>query len=485
MKKALRKILVALLILSLLASNFVLAASYPLVFLDMSYGTKIPTNTVYPFVFTIFPEYKNEIIHINFYTEDGLRVAYCDYQFYNSSSASFEFTCTLDTTGYSGNYIVEYYMSFYTYYAWHDAPSKHTSKFTVVTPCANNAHSYDAGVITTTPTCAQTGVKTFTCTKCGATKTESLPVSGHTWDTGRVQTSATCTSAGTMKFTCTTCSTTRTETIPATGHTWGPGSVQYPASCTSAGTMLFTCTSCYQTRQETIPMTAHIWDNGVVILEPTWNQDGTILYTCTLCSTTKTRALGCSDPAACPTSHFTDVPGISDWAHKGIDYVVSHGLFNGTGATTFSPELTMTRAMLVTVMYRSAGSPTVESVVGFSDVPFGMYYTDAVAWAAENGVVNGMGNNLFAPDGTITREQMATILFRYANSNGMDTSARSDFNNFTDGATVSGYAVEAMSWAVATGLINGSGGKLMPRDGATRAQVATILMRFFQNPAIA
>ena len=140
----------------------------------------------------------------------------------------------------------------------------------------------------------------------------------------------------------------------------------------------------------------------------------------------------------------------------------------------------MTRAMLVTVLWRYEGEPEAGKNT-FSDVPNGQWYTNAVAWAAENGIVGGVGNNRFDPDGEITREQMATILFRYAEKKGIDTSKRGSLNIFSDEKQLSAYAKDAVQWAVAEQIINGSDGKLLPQGSATRAQVATILMRFIEN----
>ena len=184
----------------------------------------------------------------------------------------------------------------------------------------------------------------------------------------------------------------------------------------------------------------------------------------------------------CPSAHFTDI-GAGDWYHEAVDFAVENGLFGGMSATTFEPNTAMTRAMLVTVLWRYEGSPA-EGTTSFTDVPDGQWYTDAVAWAAHNGIVGGVGNNRFDPNGNITREQMATILFRYSNSLGLDTSDREELDYFPDGDQVSAYALDALSWAVSTGLINGSEGKLLPQGNATRAQVATILMRFIENVAV-
>ena len=179
---------------------------------------------------------------------------------------------------------------------------------------------------------------------------------------------------------------------------------------------------------------------------------------------------------------FTDVRE-SDWFYEDVVFAYENGLFAGTSDTTFSPNASMTRAMLVTVLYRLEGEPTVYGRSGFSDVQYNGYYEDAVTWAAGNGIVNGTSTTMFSPNANVTREQMAAILYRYAQYKKYNTAASSSLNGFTDYATVSGYAVTPMQWSVAEKLVNGSAGKLMPTGNATRAQVAAILHRFVENVA--
>ena len=179
---------------------------------------------------------------------------------------------------------------------------------------------------------------------------------------------------------------------------------------------------------------------------------------------------------------FTDVRE-SDWFYEDVAFAYENGLFAGTSDTTFSPNASMTRAMLVTVLYRLEGEPSVRGRSGFSDVTFNSYYEDAVTWAADNGIVNGTSTTTFSPNANVTREQMAAILYRYAQHKKYNTAASSGLNSFSDYASVSGYAVTAMQWAVAEKLVNGSAGKLMPTGNATRAQVAAILHRFVENVA--
>ncbi|MGN1307354.1 MAG: S-layer homology domain-containing protein, partial [Faecousia sp.] len=176
---------------------------------------------------------------------------------------------------------------------------------------------------------------------------------------------------------------------------------------------------------------------------------------------------------------FSDIPA-NEWYVDAVDYAVRNGLMNGVGNDRFAPEGSMTRAMLVTVLWRYEGEPA-EGENSFTDVPNGTWYTDAVAWAAANGIVSGVGNGKFDPEGSITREQMAAILFRYAGKKCIDTSKRGDLSGFPDSGKISAWAKDAMQWTVAEQIINGSDGKLLPQGNATRAQVAAILMRFIEN----
>ncbi|MEF2907731.1 MAG: S-layer homology domain-containing protein [Oscillospiraceae bacterium] len=177
---------------------------------------------------------------------------------------------------------------------------------------------------------------------------------------------------------------------------------------------------------------------------------------------------------------FTDV-STSDWFYDDVAFVYENGLFSGTDSRSFSPNASMTRAMLVTVLYRLEGEPTVTGRSSFTDVRSGAYYEKAVIWAAANGIVTGTDSTSFSPDAKVTREQLAAILYRYAQYRKLDTDASAKLNSFTDAGSVSAYASEALGWAVSEGLINGASGKLMPKGDATRAQVAAILHRFVKN----
>ena len=181
---------------------------------------------------------------------------------------------------------------------------------------------------------------------------------------------------------------------------------------------------------------------------------------------------------------FTDVVA-GTWYYGAAAYAYNNGLFAGMTPTTFAPNATMTRAMLVSVLWRLAGEPAPKAPNTFVDVPDGAWYTDAVTWAAENGVVSGIGGSRFDPSGFVTREQTAEILYNYAHSKGYDVSARADLTVFPDAGSVSGWAEKALSWANAAGLINGTvrdGQTILdPQGSASRAQVAMILMNYVEH----
>ncbi len=179
---------------------------------------------------------------------------------------------------------------------------------------------------------------------------------------------------------------------------------------------------------------------------------------------------------------FKDVKK-NDWYYEAVEYVANKGLMNGTGNDEFTPDANTTRGMIVTILYRLEGSPKV-SMSTFTDVANTEYYAKAVAWAEKNGIVNGYGEGKFGPNDVITREQLAAIMYRYSNYKKYDTSVGEDTNilSYNDISELSEYAVSSMQWACGAGLVNGIGdGKLAPKGNATRAQLATILMRYCES----
>ena len=182
---------------------------------------------------------------------------------------------------------------------------------------------------------------------------------------------------------------------------------------------------------------------------------------------------------AMAASHpFMDV-AVGSWYEADVQYVYDKELMGGTAADLFAPNVNMNRAMLVTVLYRLEGAPEAEKEIPFTDVKETTYYFDAVAWAYENEIVNGISTTLFAPGNNITREQMITIFARYARFKGLETLSLNDLTDYDDRTKVSNYALDAFRWGVGTGIINGtSATTLAPQGTATRAQCAAILHRF-------
>ena len=212
----------------------------------------------------------------------------------------------------------------------------------------------------------------------------------------------------------------------------------------------------------------------------TENADGT--YTFTMPNgqvTVKATFVETQEPA--PAMPFTDVHE-GDWFYEEVLYAYENGLMNGVGDNRFAPNSATTRGMLVTILYRLEGEPAVTGEAGFDDVG-DTWYTDAVIWAAANDIVNGIGDNQFGPENTLTREQLVTMLYRYAEAAGYDVSAAADLSGYPDAGKVQTYAQEAMSWAVAEGIVEGMDGNLNPAGNASRAQIATILMRFCEDVA--
>lgn len=186
------------------------------------------------------------------------------------------------------------------------------------------------------------------------------------------------------------------------------------------------------------------------------------------------------DTHNCPSKSFDDLD-VTLWYHLDVDYVLENGLMKGTDTRTFAPNGNLTRAMLVTVLYRMENEPSTNRSIPFSDVDMGAYYANAVSWAKQNGIVKGMTENEFAPNDNITREQIAAIMYRYAQYKGMDAVILEENLHFADADEISEYAVSSMNWAVGTGLINGkSESTLAPKDNATRVEVTAILHRFME-----
>lgn len=342
-------------------------------------------------------------------------------------------------------------------------------------------HAYES--VVTEPTCTEQGYTTHICPDCGDSYVDNYTDLVAHQNVVEAYEVPTCTTDGYMRTVCVNCGKSDETVLPATGHSYAQ--IVTEPTCTEGGYTTYACACGESFISNTVEALGHDWE-GTITLPPTETETGVMTYTCNRCAAKRTEILpatgentSCDGGDGCESGRFEDV-NASDWFHEYVDFAVSNGLFGGMSETTFEPNTAMTRAMLVTVLWRYAGQPK-EGTNKFSDVPEGQWYTDAVAWAAHNGIVGGVGNHRFDPNGNITREQMATILYRYASGIGLDTTASEDLERFPDGNVVSDYAKHALRWAVAEGLINGSDGQLLPQGNATRAQVAAIMMRFIEN----
>ena len=192
------------------------------------------------------------------------------------------------------------------------------------------------------------------------------------------------------------------------------------------------------------------------------------------------RAAACAGGRDCPCYQFTDV-NTAMWHHQALDYVVANGLMNGASSTAFAPMAELNRGMLVTILWRMENQPVVNYLMTFADVDESSYYAEAIRWASGNGMVKGYGNGLFGPNDNITREQLAVILYNYAQYKGVDVSSGEDTNilSYADAGQISEWAIPALQWACGAGLLKGNGnGYINPTGTATRAETAQMLMNY-------
>lgn len=393
---------------------------------------------------------------------------------------------------------------------------------------------------TNPPTCTEQGTAFYKCSACGATRTEKIAALGHDLSRCDLVPDATCTQPGRAVGTCARCDVKIDEVIPAKGHDYSYKSASSTEpTCTESGHYQGTCPRCYQDYNDTIPalghdwgewvttieptvstvgyryhvcnrdgcgyregedipkLHTHTWDAGVVTQKPTAAEPGVRTYTCTVCGQTRTEAIPatgvpetCNGGPACPGYAFRDMPAPSIWSHAGLDYCIDRGYIAGTSATTVTPDGECTRAMIVSILYRVQGEPAKVNgyelkklAAPFDDVERGRWYTDAIWWAKLTGVVSGMSPSTFAPDDPITRAQLAVILYNYTKQFAPESLTETgSLAGFPDAGSVPSWARTAMAWAVGNGLISGVGENgvsyLRSEGCATRAQVATILMKY-------
>lgn len=370
------------------------------------------------------------------------------------------------------------------------------------------------------PTCVENGLKEYTCARCGETYTETLKAHGHSYAVTDSK-DPTCGEAGYQIQECGYCHDRRTVRQPALGHKWGEWIIETAATATTEGTRYRVCRRCGTKQTDTIPKLDHTCEYSIPkVTEPTCTEPGYTAYLCTcgesivdedsyvealghdfietdrVLATDRTQGLVTYQCTHCGQYHYETLQKLptswknpfwdvseGDWYYNQVCYVAQNDLMVGTSTTRFSPNQSMSRAMLVTVLYRMAGAPEVDGMFSpFTDVHSTAYYYKAVAWAYTCRIVAGVTDTTFCPDQNITREQMIAIFYRYAIFKDYDTSVSAPLSRFPDENAVSGYAVSALSWGVGTGLISGVGtsgaSELQPQGTATRAQAATIITLF-------
>ncbi len=355
----------------------------------------------------------------------------------------------------------------YTTYTCDLCGHSYTSDYTEVT-----SHNFGQWETVKEATCTEKGQEKRTCEGCGITETRDTDMVAH--DMEEVVTAPTCTEVGYTTHTCTVCGYSYiTDLVQATGHDYE--AVVTAPTCTEEGYTTYICACGESYVDDYVDALGHTFGAWTESKAPACDMPGEETRTCEVCGESETR----ETVTFCPAEDFTDVD-TKQWYHEGVCYVLRNGLMEGKGEGIFAPNANLTRAELVTVLYRMAGTPSVEGLEHpFADVAEGTWYTDAVIWAYNAEVVKGISDTAFAPGANITREQIATILYRYA---GADAVAEDALADFTDADQVNDWAVEAMNWAVAVGLINGMDETtLAPQGNATRAQIATILMRYCQG----
>ncbi len=396
-----RRLISLLLILALMISILPMtamraeAASYPIVFFGNS-SNEILKDSVATIKLKVLAAYKNEGYSIRIYqgdyADESKLVASADDTYYNTSTIK-EINLSWNTNGLpTGTYTVVVQLSFYTYFEWHNAPNSRTTKFVIVDQLSPHEHSWDDGKVTTDPTCTKDGVKTYTCSTCGETYTESIPALGHDLDV------------------------------------------------------------------------------GVVIKEPTEsNPVGIKRHYCYRC------AEGFDLPFLKDGSEmFEDVMDSQSFYFVPVYWAANRNITKGTDKTHFGPTVGCTRAQVVTFLWRTAGSPKPKNKKNpFTDVKKGAYYYNAVLWAMEKGITNGIDKTHFAPDDTCTRGQIVTFLWRFKET----PAPKSTNTKFTDVSAGAFYA-KAVAWAVEKKITNGMDKTHFAPDATcTRGQIVTFLYR--------
>ena len=354
-------------------------------------------------------------------------------------------------------------------------------------------HAWSEWSVITNPTCTNTGVKMRFCSRCSEQETDVINPIGHLFVEivayEKLAVEVTCTEASRYYKTCSICGDLSEETFAA-GEALGHDYQEKPdtaylvseADCTNPAVYYKSCSRCGEATEETFTYgnpKGHSFGDWIITKEATEEEAGEKERVCSVCQEKETREIPKIEVINNP---FTDVPEKS-WFTAGVLYCYKNGLMSGTSTTTFSPNMPFTRAMFVTVLAKIDGADTSEYTgTSFDDVSEGRWYSKAIEWAVQNGYTTGTGNNCFSPDAPITRETLAQFLYNYTQKKGEDVSAGDNLAKYTDGGDISGWAKNAVNWAVEKGLISGTTEiTISPKTTATRAQVTLIIMKYVEN----
>lgn len=336
---------------------------------------------------------------------------------------------------------------------------------------------HDFQPVVTEPTCTEMGYTTYTCSRCGnAYVAEMVDALGHDWGEWTVIQEPDCDNEGVEERTCARCGEKETRPIPVTSHNYVDTVVS--PTCTEKGYTTRTCNHCGDSYVvDVVPALGHKWGEWNTAKAATCFKDGEETRTCPVCQEKETRAIP-ANRDACPSKQFVDV-NQDLWYHQGVDYVLESGLMIGTSDTTFSPNSVLNRGQMMVILYRLAGDPKVAAQMPFTDLQADAFYANAVAWAYDAGIAKGVSETRFAPNEAVSREQLVTFLARYTEWSGHTVKAEGDLSAYTDAARVGSYAQASIIWAVEKGLIDGTEENVLsPQSSATRAQTATVLLRY-------
>jgi len=345
---------------------------------------------------------------------------------------------------------------------------------------ATGNHTWNEWSIVIPATCITEGKEVRLCVNCDAAESKTIPATGmHAYGEWTVTTEPTCTEEGIETKYCVNCDASETQVIPANGHSYGEWAVSIDPTCVAGGAELRACANCDATETKQISATGiHIYGEWIVTIDPTMLVNGEQTRKCENCDATEIEEIEKLEM----TNPFTDVKD-GQWYTEGILWCYHSGYMAGVSDTVFGRKDNVTRAMFATILAKIDGSDiSGYSEMSFTDVKPGQWYSNAIEWAASNGYAAGLGEGIFGYKQNVSREQIALFFYTYSSKNGIDVSAEANLSGYADLNRIHSWALDAVEWAVAEGLISGtSDTTLSPRDSATRAEIALVIKNYVEN----